>query len=106
MSSSPLSHYALLSLPPSATPEQIRSSYLRLVRCGSSLPATDNPADAPPSSARPSQAKDLHPDRAAPERRREATETFQALAEAYRVLSDRALPCSPPLSHDPCSLQD
>ncbi|TNY24360.1 hypothetical protein DMC30DRAFT_413298 [Rhodotorula diobovata] len=66
MSSSPLSHYALLSLPPSATPEQIRSSYLRL-------------------------AKDLHPDRAAPERRREATETFQALAEAYRVLSDPAL---------------
>ncbi|KPV74422.1 uncharacterized protein RHOBADRAFT_44912 [Rhodotorula graminis WP1] len=66
MAAPPPSHYALLSLSPSATPEQVRAAYLRL-------------------------AKDRHPDRAPPEQREAAKRAFQDLAAAYRVLSDPAL---------------
>ncbi|GAA5857012.1 hypothetical protein JCM9279_007313 [Rhodotorula babjevae] len=60
------SHYALLSLSPGATPEQLRAAYLRL-------------------------AKERHPDRAPPEQREAAKRAFQELATAYSVLSDPTL---------------
>ncbi|GAA5907487.1 hypothetical protein JCM8208_001391 [Rhodotorula glutinis] len=70
------SHYALLSLAPSATPEQVRASYLRL-------------------------AKERHPDRAPPELREGAKRAFQELAAAYSVLSDPVLrrECDAALAH-------
>ncbi|GJN90119.1 hypothetical protein Rhopal_003118-T1 [Rhodotorula paludigena] len=66
MASAPGSLYALLSLAPTATADEIRSAYLRL-------------------------AKAHHPDRATPEQHAQATRDFQELARAYKTLSDPEL---------------
>ncbi|GAA5827423.1 hypothetical protein JCM11251_003806 [Rhodosporidiobolus azoricus] len=58
-------HYSVLSIPPTATSEQIRVAYL-------------------------SKAKEVHPDKVPPEERATANEAFQRLAAAYAVLSDPA----------------
>lgn len=80
------SFYELLGVEPSASTDQVRMAYLKLVCCHS--PANRSSMEL---TGLLTQAKAWHPDRVAPGKRDEAKRRFQDLAEAYMALSDSEL---------------